>query len=41
MEDSKATSQAENYKNKGNDEFKLGNYDAAIKLYTDAISKYY
>ena len=37
MEDDKQ--KAENYKNKGNDEFKKQNYQAAIGYYTDAIGK--
>ena len=40
MENIEVNAQAEKFKNKGNDEFKLGNYEAAIGLYTEAISKY-
>jgi hypothetical protein len=40
MENFEVNAQAEIFKNKGNDEFKLGNYEAAIGLYTEAISKY-
>ncbi len=32
-------SKAEEYKNKGNNEFKKGNYREAIDLYTQALSK--
>jgi hypothetical protein len=37
MEDETLTAKAEKFKNKGNDEFKLGNYQNAIKYYSDAI----
>lgn len=39
MEDETLTAKAEKFKNKGNDEFKLGNFQNAIKYYTDAIGK--
>ena len=32
-------SKAEEFKNKGNNEFKKGNYREAIDLYTNALSK--
>lgn len=37
MEDETLTAKAEKFKNKGNDEFKLGNYQNAIKYYSEAI----
>ena len=37
MEDSTLTIKAEKYKNQGNDEFKKGNFNAAINFYSDAI----
>jgi len=40
MEDETLTKKAENYKNQGNDQFKKGNYSAAVNLYSDAIGKY-
>lgn len=40
MEDETLTLKAEKCKNKGNDEFKLGNYQSAIDCYTEAIGKY-
>ena len=40
MEDESLTAKAEMYKNKGNNEFKLGNYQSAIDFYTEAICKY-
>jgi len=33
------SSKAEAFKTKGNDQFKLGNYQAAIEYYSDAIGK--
>lgn len=39
MEDITLTKKAETYKNKGNDEFKKGNYQEAIDLYSQAIGK--
>lgn len=41
MDDSAMVAKAEKYKNQGNDQFKLGNYQAAISAYTDAIGKYF
>ena len=41
MEDHTITEKAEKYKNQGNDEFKRGNFQAAISCYTDAIGKFY
>ena len=40
MDDSAMIAKAEKFKNQGNDQFKLGNYQAAISAYTDAIGKY-
>ena len=37
MEDESLTEKAEMYKNKGNDEFKKGQFNAAINFYSDAI----
>jgi tetratricopeptide (TPR) repeat protein len=37
MEDETITLQAEKHKNKGNDAFKTGNYQAAIECYTAAL----
>ena len=37
MEDETLTDKAEQYKNKGNDEFKKGQFNAAINFYSDAI----
>lgn len=37
MEDPTLTAKAEAFKNKGNDEFKRGNYTDAIEKYTEAI----
>ena len=39
MEDETLTAKAEKFKNKGNDEFKLGNYQNAIEYYSQAIGK--
>ena len=39
MEDETLTAKAESFKNKGNDEFKKGNFEAAVALYTEAIGK--
>lgn len=35
------TAKAEKFKNKGNDEYKLGNYQSAIQYYTEAIGMIY
>lgn len=40
MEDPTLTAKADKYKNQGNDEFKKGNFQAAITLYGEAIGKY-
>ena len=40
MEDPTLTAMAEKFKNKGNNEFKLGNFQTAIDFYTEAICKY-
>ena len=40
MEDPTLTAKAEAFKNKGNDEFKRGNYSDAIEKYTEAIGKF-
>jgi tetratricopeptide (TPR) repeat protein len=40
MEDPTLTAKAEAFKNKGNDEFKRGNYNESIEKYTEAIGKY-
>lgn len=37
MEDPTLTAKAEAFKNKGNDEFKRGNYNSAIDQYSEAI----
>lgn len=39
MEVDSHKAQAEKYKNQGNDEFKRGNYQSAINLYSEAIGK--
>ena len=41
MEDETLALKAEKCKNKGNDEFKLGNVKEAIENYTEAIGKYF
>ena len=40
MDDSAMVAKAEKYKNQGNDQFKMGNLQAAISAYTDAIGKW-
>ena len=39
MADETIDAQAEKFKNLGNDEFKLGNFQKAIDYYTKAIGK--
>ena len=41
MEDPTLTAKAEAFKNKGNDQFKKGQYQEAIDLYSEAIGKYF
>ena len=40
MEDPTLDAKAEQFKNKGNDEFKRANYNKAIEFYNEAIRKY-
>ena len=40
MEDPTLDAKAEQFKNKGNDEFKRTNYNKAIEFYNEAIGKY-
>lgn len=40
MEDETLTAKAKKFKNKGNEEFKLGNFQNAIKYYSDAIGMF-